>query len=154
MNKKFIILSVIIIIAIIAFFVSSKSPAPNKIPTPIINQGGVTMGQTSTSTLELNSGINAVESFATQEFTITAGNFKFTPSNIRVKKGTAINITLNNTEGFHDLKIDEFEVATNKLSAGESDVITFVANKTGSFEYYCSIGNHRQLGMKGMIVVE
>jgi plastocyanin len=29
-----------------------------------------------------------------------------------------------------------------------------VADKKGTFEYYCSVGQHRALGMKGKLVVE
>jgi plastocyanin len=35
-----------------------------------------------------------------------------------------------------------------------STFIEFVANKKGKFEYYCSVGEHRAMGMKGNLVVE
>lgn len=92
---------------------------------------------------------------AVREFTIETKNYSFTPVEIKVKKGDTVKITLKNTEGFHDLIIDEFKVATKRLkSAGEEDTVQFVADKTGSFEYYCSVGNHRTMGMKGTLIVE
>ena len=30
----------------------------------------------------------------------------------------------------------------------------FTADKVGSFEYYCSVGSHRSMGMKGVLKVE
>ncbi|MCI0565693.1 plastocyanin/azurin family copper-binding protein [bacterium] len=56
--------------------------------------------------------------------------------------------------GVHDWKIDEFNAATKKNHSDETDAIEFVADKTGTFEYYCSVGDHRTRGMKGILVVE
>ena len=64
-------------------------------------------------------------------------------------------VTLKNSEGFHDLVIDEFKVATPMLkTAGETAIIEFVVDKAGIFEYYCSVGTHRAMGMKGNLIVE
>ena len=90
-----------------------------------------------------------------REFKVIANNFSFTASApLTVKKGDKVRIVLQNTDGFHDLKIDEFGVATKKLNAGMSDAVEFTADKAGTFEYYCSIGNHRMMGMKGTLIVE
>lgn len=89
-----------------------------------------------------------------KEFTVTAANYSFAPAKITVKKGDTVKITVVNSEGFHDLKIDEFNAATPRLAAGKSAVIQFVADKAGSFQYYCSVGNHRAMGMWGTLVVE
>ena len=32
--------------------------------------------------------------------------------------------------------------------------VTFIADQEGSFEYYCSVGNHREEGMVGTLIVE
>ncbi len=89
-----------------------------------------------------------------KEFTVIGKNFSFTPSTITVKEGDKVKITLNNTGGFHDFKIDEFGVATKQAQAPDTEVLEFTANKAGSFEYYCSVGTHRQMGMKGTLMVE
>ena len=80
--------------------------------------------------------------------------FWFDPKNITVQKGDTVKIIFTNTEGTHDLVIDEFNVATKKTNAGESDTVQFVADKMGTFEYYCSVGNHRQMGMVGKLIVK
>lgn len=100
-----------------------------------------------------NGGQTSNETSA-KSFTVTATNFSFDIKEIKVSKGDAITITLNNTEGFHDWNIDEFNARTQKLNQGASETITFIADKTGTFEYYCSIGSHRAMGMKGSLVVE
>lgn len=87
-------------------------------------------------------------------FNITTVNFLFTPNEIRVMKGDRVKIVLTNTEGTHDLFIDEFNVRSPRISGNESIAIEFVADKAGTFEFYCSVGNHRQMGMRGNLTVE
>ncbi|MFA6106175.1 MAG: cupredoxin domain-containing protein [Patescibacteria group bacterium] len=90
----------------------------------------------------------------TKVFNVEGKPFSFTPNEIRVKKGDRVRIVFSNVEGFHDWKIDEFNAATKKINAGETDTIEFIAGKTGTFEFYCSVGTHRQMGMKGNLIVE
>jgi plastocyanin len=87
-------------------------------------------------------------------FSIEGGMYYFTPNEIRVKQGNRVRITFNNVEGLHDLVIDEFNARTKIIKAGESDTVEFLADKKGIFEYYCSVGNHRQQGMVGNLVIE
>jgi nitrosocyanin len=91
---------------------------------------------------------------AVKSFTVTGQNFSFTPSTLSVKKGDTVKITFKDVMGGHNLKIDEFGAATNVLKVGEQQTITFVADKTGSFQYYCSVGSHRAMGMWGTLKVE
>ena len=70
-----------------------------------------------------------------------------------VSKGDKVKIIFKNTGGFHDFTIDEFGVRTKRINGGEEDTIEFVADKSGTFEYYCSVGDHRTLGMRGTLTV-
>src|SRR4029077_1440857 len=90
---------------------------------------------------------------AVHELTVSGSNFKFEPSTLTVKKGETVKITFKNTGGTHDFVIDQFKVATSRIQGGAQETVQFVADKTGSFEYYCSVGTHRQMGMKGTLVV-
>ena len=85
---------------------------------------------------------------------ITGDNFSFSQKEIRVKKGDTVQIEFTSVDGFHDWVVDEFDVRTKQVKSGNTDTITFVANRAGSFEYYCSVGSHRQLGMVGKLIVE
>ena len=91
---------------------------------------------------------------AVKEFTVSGTNYTFDPSTIKVKKGDKVKITFKNTQGFHDWVIDEYGVATKQTNAPTTEVLEFTADKVGSFEYYCSVGSHRAMGMKGTLVVE
>ena len=109
---------------------------------PIQTQLPATSTETSTPTVNV------------KEFTVDGKNFSFAPSALTVKKGDTVRIVFKNVGGFHDLKIDEFNVATKQIGDGQTDTIEFVADKTGSFEYYCSVGSHRAMGMKGALIVQ
>ena len=92
-------------------------------------------------------------------FVITGANLKFFMNGIespelRVRQGDKVRIEFASTEGFHDWVLDEFNAATGKVGAGASTFVEFVADKKGTFEYYCSVGQHRANGMKGVFVVE
>ena len=89
-----------------------------------------------------------------KEFTVTGSNFSFDPSEIKVKKGDTVKITFKNSGGMHDWVLEEFNVRTKRIQGGEQEVVEFVADKTGTFEYYCSVGSHRAMGMKGNLIVE
>ena len=89
----------------------------------------------------------------TKSFTVTGSNYAFAPKTLTVKKGDTVKIIFANAGGMHDFVIDEFNVRTNRIQGGASQTATFVADKAGSFEYYCSVGNHRAMGMKGMLTV-
>lgn len=92
-------------------------------------------------------------------FVIDGTNFAFaikgqTTTDLRVKQGDRVKIVFNNMDGFHDWKVDEFKAATQKIKTGETSSVEFVADKKGTFEYYCSVGQHRMNGMKGNLIIE
>ena len=88
-----------------------------------------------------------------KEFTVNGSNFSFSPSSMSVKKGDRVKITLKNTGGFHDLRIEGYDVGTSQIQAGQEASFEFTADKAGTFVFYCSIGNHRAMGMVGTMTV-
>ena len=54
------------------------------------------------------------------------------------------------THSKHNFNIDEFNVHSKDLAYTQSQTVTFVADKSGTFHYYCSI--HPE--MKGDIVIK
>jgi hypothetical protein len=75
---------------------------------------------------------------------------------LMVSKGNLVQIHLINEEknqsgepSKHNLNIDEFNVHVKDLGYFQTDSVTFLADKTGTFDYYCSI--HPE--MRGTITV-
>lgn len=93
------------------------------------------------------------QSSSVKEFTISGGNYYFSPNAISVNKGDTVKINFVNSGGVHNLIVDGYNVGTPTISSGQDAAFTFVADKSGSFEYYCSVGSHRQMGMKGTLTV-
>jgi len=89
-----------------------------------------------------------------QNFRVEGGMYYFDPNEIRVKAGETVTITFVNVEGVHDFIIDEMNVRTRQISAGETDSVEFTPENTGTYEFYCSVGNHRAMGMRGTLIVE
>jgi plastocyanin len=87
-------------------------------------------------------------------FTITAQNFSFSPAEIKVNKGDKVKIILNNISGFHDWVVDEFSARTEQFQGPGVKEVEFTADKSGTFEFYCSVGSHRQMGMKGNLIAQ
>lgn len=90
----------------------------------------------------------------TKVFKITGENFSFSQNEIRVKKGDRVKINFESVGGFHDWTVAEFNARTMRVNTGGKTSVEFFANKAGEFEYYCSVGQHRQMGMKGKLIVE
>ena len=86
---------------------------------------------------------------------VTGSNFSFSESTIYVSLGDTVTVNFESTEWTHDWKVDEFDAATEVVTSADGVTsVTFVADTLGTFEYYCSVGNHRAQGMAGNLVVE
>ncbi len=145
-NKTLSIIVVLVLISLGVFFFMGRSVAPTELD--------VTNNTEVTETQEENTTEENVTNEEVKEFTITAAHFAFSEKNITVKKGDRVRFVVTNTAGVHDLKLDEFSVATPIMQVGQTQTVEFVADEAGTFEYYCSVGNHRAMGMVGTLVVE
>ncbi len=72
---------------------------------------------------------------------------------ITLNQGNSLSLHLINEDSEkhskHNLNIDEFGIHTKDLGYFQTQTVTFTANKTGTFNYYCSI--HPE--MNGEIIV-
>ena len=87
-------------------------------------------------------------------YTVLGSNFAYDITEMKVKEGDKVTVTFRSTDGFHDWVVDEFDAATEKVSTGNETSVTFVADKKGEYEFYCSVGSHRAQGMVGTLIVE
>lgn len=87
---------------------------------------------------------------------VLEGFYKFRPAEFKAQVGETLNITIKSAVGNqnpHNLVINELNVRTPNVNAGEAKNVTVKLDKAGTFEYYCSVGNHRTLGMRGTLTV-
>ena len=88
---------------------------------------------------------------------VDAFNFGYNPAQIIVQPGELITVELTSTEGFHDivfeLEGDRVE-ASDRVSAPDMVSISFeTPTEPGVYAFYCSVGNHREQGMEGVLIV-
>lgn len=91
---------------------------------------------------------------AVTEFVVTAQeySFSFSPKEVSLSAGQKVRITfVNNGQMEHDFVFDELSLRTKVLGPGETGVLEFTIPKNSSLTYYCSVANHRSLGMEGSI---
>jgi plastocyanin len=96
------------------------------------------------------------EQDTTNNYDITMSNFTFSPNIIEASPGETLTISLTSLGGTHDFVIDELDVQSLLLGSNESQdlTITIPDNASGmTYQFYCSVGNHREMGMVGEIRV-
>jgi cytochrome c oxidase subunit 2 len=81
----------------------------------------------------------------TVEVTVTAKSFEFDVKEIKAHLGDKVVVHLVNADGAHGFGLDEFGV---DIKGGET--ASFIVNKKGTFEYYCSlmcgVGHDKMIG--------
>ena len=92
---------------------------------------------------------------STGSFVVKLSDFKIDPKELKASDPGAITITVRNDgDATHALEIEGqgTEKRTDDIAPGESATLTITLKK-GSYEWYCPIGGHRQLGMDGTVTV-
>jgi len=73
-----------------------------------------------------------------QTFEIGAGQFAYSPSELKVNPGDTVNIQLVSTDVVHGLYIDGYDISI-EADPGQTKTLSFVADKPGSFRFRCNI---------------
>lgn len=150
MNRKLIIGAVVLVfVCAVAFFIFTQdSPLPSQ---EAVDKASETLPEVGAGA-EL--GTETPSTSTVKTFTVTGDNFAFDLKEINVSKGATVRILFQNSIGSHDWRLEGYEVGTKVLGAGQSETVEFVADQAGQFEYYCSVGRHREMGMKGNLIVQ
>lgn len=152
MNNKVVAVLIVLLLIVGGFLLFKNSSVA---PTESDVELGMPVPGSDVDEMVVENTVVDVSPAKVKEFKVDASPYKFSPVGITVNKGDTVKITVTNVEGTHDFKLDEFVGASTRiLKTGETQVITFVVDKTGTFEYYCSVGNHRAMGMVGTLTVK
>lgn len=147
MNKVLIGVLALILVGSGVYFITDMQK--NSADTVMVKEEVVT-----TPAEETKKDETAMEKGSVKTFEITGEPFSFSVKEMKVKQGDTVKVVFTNKEGFHDWVVDEFGAKTKQLAAGKTETVEFVADKKGTFEYYCSVGAHRANGMVGKLIVE
>lgn len=124
------------------------------LPGPVTQEEVMTPSEVMPSVSDTPMVTEAMMDAEVVEFTVEGSEFKFTPKVLNVKAGDKVRIIFKNKgKMMHDFRLDEFNAATKVISGGQEETIEFVAERIGTFEFYCSVNTHRQMGMVGIMNV-
>lgn len=135
-NKIYFV--IIVVLALIAFFFFPKKGVNNTVQQVSPSPETVKEGKTS----------------PVKNISMTAKKWEFDPSEIRVKMGERVRLTIKSIDVKHGFAIPEFDVKQD-LEPQKDTIVEFVASKKGEFTFFCSVfcGEGHQ-DMKGKLIVE
>jgi plastocyanin len=95
---------------------------------------------------------------AERQVVLEARDFRFTPNRFQARPGERLLITLTNRGGMpHGIAFefaDKQRSMRQAVQPGQSSTISITApQQPGTYLYYCPVGNHRDQGMTGRLVV-
>jgi len=71
-------------------------------------------------------------------FRIEAGQFAYSPSELKVNPGDNVNIELVSTDVVHGLYVDGYDISI-EADPGQTTTLSFVADTPGSFRFRCNV---------------
>ncbi len=84
---------------------------------------------------------------------VEGGSYYFEPRNITATVGEKVKIILTSVSMEHDLVIEQLGVRIPVTKSGETGSITFTPKKAGVYQFHCTVGKHKQLGMQGTLTI-
>ncbi len=77
------------------------------------------------------------------------------PDTITVKKGETVRLKIMSIDVTHGFAITGYNVSTGAINVGESETVEFVADKAGTFTFYCTVYcSPKHALMRGKLIVE
>ena len=84
---------------------------------------------------------------------VIAKDFTFTPSTFTLRAGPTVFVITNTGTVEHSFVIDALKVRTPLIETGMTQKVT-VNLKPGTYQAYCNVPGHKQIGMVATIVVK
>ncbi len=82
-------------------------------------------------------------------------NGNISPRVIRVKKGDLVQLRISSDDVAHGFRIKEFDVKVFPIKPGKFEMVEFVAEEAGTFDFICNIiCSPRHAEVKGQLIVE
>ncbi len=149
--KKIIVVLIILVLLVLVGCGTKEAVAPAQASAKTIEVAEPADSDEAAPATELSPKPAAAQ---IREITLTAKKWEFEPSTIEVNKGDRVVLTITSEDVKHGFAIDDFGVAIT-LEPGKTITTEFIADKTGTFDFYCSVycgSGHG--GMVGKLVVK
>jgi uncharacterized cupredoxin-like copper-binding protein len=121
------------------------------------NSNTTAAASTTTTTSAAQGGTTASQGGAGGTIDVSETDYKLNPANPTVKAGQVTIKATNDGATTHSIEVEgpnEEQELESELSPGDSGTLTVDLSKPGTYEWYCPVGNHRDLGMEGQITVK
>ena len=150
---------VIIVLAVGGYFLYTNNPASPEVPQgPIGDIPEITMPapdfEDVDEMMENMEDMTGGSDNKIQVIKMTARQWKFTPDVIEVNLGDTVQLSIKSVDVDHGIGIPDFGISTF-LSPGETEEIEFVADKVGTYTFFCNVQcgpGHK--GMSGTLIVK
>lgn len=160
MKNLFVVVGLLVVVAGGYFFLNSRSSntEDTSMTKDTMESEEVMMEDNEVESempIDGDSIVNETQVMNEYDYTMELDNYSFSPSVIEAKAGGTVTIKLVSLSNMHDFVIDELDVQSSALGNGDEEVIeiNIPEDAEGEYEFYCSIGSHRQLGMVGILKV-
>lgn len=163
-QKMGIVIGVIVVLLVVValFILAGRGSDSNTTNTNLANIQNTTtnlsdnssVNTTTNATANSNDDASGSSTPKTVTIDLSAEDFAYSKSEIRVSKGDTVKINLTSLSGTHNFTIDELNVRSSNVTEGNSAEVEFPVTEDGSFTYYCSVDSHRDLGLRGTLIVE
>lgn len=119
------------------------SPSGQTIPVKTSSSSG-NMGEVKPS--------DKMSTGATKEVKVSLAKLRFSPSTVTIKAGEKVKLTLS-SDVSHTYTIDSLGI-NFVINGGQTQSFDLRVEKPGTYDVYCAIPGHREVGMVGKLVVE
>jgi cytochrome c oxidase subunit 2 len=142
--KKYIIPTLVVVV-LLGMFLFAGAPKMNNRTADLSNSVPAPSTETAPSQNSSNQNAqpatNPADSANVKEVSIVVRNesWGFEPNLVNAKVGDKLTVTVDNQDSRdHGFAVDAFGV-NERIAAGTKKTFTFVVDKSGDFEFYCSI---------------
>ena len=146
-----IVIAVIVFLGLFGLLYWYVLPKNNYYNTTSNTTSTVTVTTIPSPTTQSSSAASSSTS-STATIDVTGQSFSFSPKQIKVSKGTKVTINFTAKDVSHTFTLPDFNVDTGLVTPGTSKTVQFTADKTGTFEFYCT--PHKSMGMTGTLTVQ
>jgi plastocyanin len=120
------------------------------------DSAATTASATSSSAAATGSASGGSGAAAAQSLTATEADFSITLDKSTLTPGAYTIQVVNNGNATHDLAVEQNGnklAGSDKIGPGQSTTLE-VTLEPGTYVFYCSIGNHRAMGMEQTVTVQ
>ena len=138
MDKRSIVLMIFFLGFLLIIGCSKESTVNPGVSIVVVNDTALVNAPVPAETGQQDTEASQAPLNNVKEFSMIAKKFEFVPRTITVNKGDTVKLSIKSEDVNHGFAISEFNVKKD-IPAGQEVSVEFVADKSGSFPFRCSV---------------